>query len=87
MKLLELIKTGSYEMHREPEVYNRLGDRLKGATVLDLGNGVALKTYTGTSWFIKVDGESASLDDVGLTDYAISEAFEQARKAKLAKLR
>jgi len=81
MKILQMIEAGQYNRTEEPGTWNRMGSyMMRGGTRYDFGDGVSLKTYTGSHWFLYVDGE---LQKLPVSHEALTAAFEKSRGAKV----
>ena len=86
MRLLELILSGSYTSGQRPSSWNRMGGySQRGATTYLFSDGIELRTYTGYSWFLYVDGTLVDRPE-HLTNTAINDAFARARASKLTRL-
>lgn len=72
--ILQLIETGEYKAQRGPEMRIRLAGVLSPAYEYDFGDGVVLRTYTHTAWFLYLEGHLQNLTSL-LTDEKITEAF------------
>lgn len=87
MNILDLIKQGQYVRGKELGCYNGFGTYHEGAKTYTFAGDLVLSTYTGSCWFLYLKERFVSLEDIGLTDEMINEAFVEEHKILLQNLK